>query len=130
MMPRPLIVRAVDALLARMKLPFLPALTFRTTMTICACAWAVMLGNIAGSYLGWWAPNEDVRNACLIVFVLLGLTPLHFPPRVVYVATIAGLEQPMEWVEVSEADARRLMQEPHWRVRRLVVRDGRVIEDR
>jgi len=124
----PAIVRAVEWLVVHLKLPFLPALPFRTWMAICGITFAVSLANAAGGLLGFWTSSNDVANAAVLVFILLAVTPLYFPPRVVFVAFRLDSET-IGWVEINEGDAWVLHREPNWRVRRLVVQNGKVIED-
>ena len=112
-----------------MKLQFLPALPVRVWYAL----WAIAMFTIAGDWigsrlLGLFEFSQDVSTACLIAFALLAFTPLHFPPR-----TVWAVITPTGWVEVSEQEARRLRaqfaHEPRYRVRRLIVQSGKVLEE-
>lgn len=67
-----------------MKLSWLPTLSTRTWFALWAIAIVTMLAHAIGHWLGFFAWVEDLNMACIIVFLLLALTPVDASRRVVW----------------------------------------------
>lgn len=109
------------------KLAFLPALPVRVWSWLCLSVFVVMIGHLVGAWLlGWWAYSADIGFATMMLFILLGLTPLDFKaPRVFYLARPVGSH--IDWTPISRLDVWRLRKCETIEIHRVWWANGEVI---
>lgn len=122
--------RMVDRVMRTIQ--FMPALPFRAWASLWTINLLMAVVHCGGVFLDYWQTFDTLAALNGFMFVLLGLTPLRFAPRVYVVWLIAGPQTADRWMEVGPDAAQLIVEreeESEWRVRRLTFSAGKLVDD-